>query len=189
MIRLFFLFVPGGFQLIDHATATASSSSANTPPDSSSSSSSSSSSPSHSVKLLSYISNHHTIKCVPFDEIPVGIAASNLKDGIPADRPTTSQLYSHRIQAASKSVRILAYIYDPSHRTFIVLTSDSKIKVFSLDGSSGRGRSGASAGRLLKQYPRIAGTFKLGYPYAIKKIGDNMIYYTADEGIYVLRMD
>lgn len=131
------------------------------------------------------------MKCVPLASIPLGFTQVDLRRGIPRERPRTRQLVTHRIEAASGTARILAYLYDPPSRTFLTLNSDAKIKIFSLDPPTDAGdhAAGKSPGHLVKKYRHIAGSFKLGYPYIIRKVGEKMIFYTADEGVYVLRLE
>ena len=167
----------GGFQLIHHPQVSSTSSS---------SSSSSSPSPATSIHLLTYISGNQTIKCVPFESIPSGVTLANLDST--QDRPSSGTLYTHRIKAATHSARILAYIYDQPTKTFIVLTNDSKVKIFALEDAMS-GAVKVSPGRLLKKYRNIGGTFKLGYPYILKKVSETTLLYTADEGIFILRLD
>ena len=43
-------------------------------------------------------------------------------------------------------------------------------------------------GILVRKYRGLLGTFKLGYPYILKRIGEKLMLYSADEGIFILRL-
>lgn len=70
--------------------------------------------------------------------------------------------------------RILAFEKSPDKQTIISLGADKKIKFW-------RNRS------LVATYSNIQGTFRLGYPYALKQVGTRL-FYSADEGIFVLQL-
>jgi hypothetical protein len=181
----------GGFQLAAHSSSSASAVTAT--PSSDDQKTAPSSSSSAPRLLLSYISNHHYLKAVPLDSVPSGLTYGELRRNggrVPKERPRTVDLLTHRIEVAKGSSHVLAYLYDAPTRTFITLNGDAKIKIFALESGSGAAASGASKspGRLLKKYRHIAGSFKLGYPYILKKIGADLIFYTADEGVYLLRI-
>ena len=115
------------------------------------------------------------------------------------------QLYSHRICAHSHAARILAFLFDPSQGLLYTLGSDAKLKMFAVDAAAARRAGlqispaqerqhalveprGIESGFLIRKYRHIQGTFKLGYPYVLKKISDKLLFYTADEGIFMLRL-
>lgn len=120
--------------------------------------------------------------------------------------------------ATRSGSRILAFLIDGSRGLVYTLSSDSKLKVFALDSKAARGAgmdskalrdagvkddtasssSAAAAawapgkspspGILLRKYRGLLGTFKLGYPYILKRIGERLMLYSADEGIFLLRL-
>lgn len=208
---------PGGFQLLTRSPPSTASSSVVPPAavDTTTTAASSSVVESKSNGLaaaahaanttyLSYISRHNVIKCVPLNAFPSGIPASVLEQqGAPTDRPSTRQLVTDRIITGGSNVRIIAYIYDEVDNTFITLNSDAKVKVFGLAAGADAAAAAEAAaaathtspettpfpGVLLHKYRNVAGTFKIGYPYVMKKIGARLLFYTADEGIFVIRLD
>jgi hypothetical protein len=110
------------------------------------------------------------------------------------------------VEAHTHHARIVGFVLDAQARLLYTLGNDAKIKVFALDATAARragmseqdvaaatggngGNGGAPApGILLRKFRKVQGTFRLGYPYILKKIGDGLLFYTADEGIFVLRL-
>jgi hypothetical protein len=107
------------------------------------------------------------------------------------------------------AARLVSFAFDVASRTLLTLSSDAKIKLFALDAEAARAlgvpeeelaaarrseRSAAVAageptgGVLVRKYRHVGGTFRLGYPYILKRISKRIVAYSADEGIFILRL-
>lgn len=84
---------------------------------------------------------------------------------------TKPSKWKHKLQGHSAGV-ILSFCFGERKGEIITLGSDAKIKVW---------RDGA----LVRNYKKIKGEFKLGFPHLLRRYG-RRVYYTADDGIYVL---
>jgi len=181
--------------LTSQSTTSSSSSSSSTVPSTvPSSTTSASSSPS---KCLVYLCCGSTIKFLPWSSLGAALTPQSAL----LEPPRPPPFLSTKIRTNKPQARVLAFTYDSDVGQLMTLSSDgnhAKIKVWAVDARAAR-QAGVTLtseqehaspfpGVLLSKYRHIAGSFKIGYPYVIKKIGSRLIFYTADEGIFILRM-
>lgn len=122
---------------------------------------------------------------------------------VAAAAPAASASSSFKVLAHSGAGRVLSFSFDVPSRTLTTLGNDGKLKLFALDETAARAAGvsereisagqrrqadGSAPGILIRKYRHMPGTFKLGYPYMMRRIGRKLVCYTADEGIFMITL-
>lgn len=169
------------------------------------------SSPQPTSQSLVHVCCNGKVKLLPWSALPGPLSIDEAQAAVHAHSAAAlaAPAYSHKVVAHTHHARLVAFVLDAKSRILYTLGNDAKVKVFALDaqaarragmserevaaaagggGSGSGGNSGPSPGILLRKFRKVQGTFRLGYPYILKKIADDLLFYTADEGIFLLRL-
>jgi WD40 repeat protein len=138
---------------------------------------------------------------------PSSSSSSSSSSADAAASATVAALPSRQLKIVASrpgAARLVSFVFDGPSRTLLTLSSDAKIKLFALDAEAARTlgvpeeelvaarrseRSGQpTGGVLVRKYRHVGGTFRLGYPYILKRISKRIVAYSADEGIFILRL-